>query len=191
MTTRPDSTAAGTALPGERTRRAFIKRVVAAGALASASAARFDGSLSAQQSAGIRSIDHVSIPMENTQAMVAFYRGLGMDVLHDGRRCHLRFGDQKIHFHQPHLWQRETFTLRGPTALPGCGDFCFVWEGAPESLRAALDRAGAEIIEGRRSAWAGGTAVRRSGRVYTCAIRTRISWSSSSIEYRLRPRAAR
>ena len=78
MTTRPDATAAGTELPRERTRRAFIKRVVAAGALASASASRIDGPLSARQPAGIRSIDHVSIPMENTQAMVAFYRGLGI-----------------------------------------------------------------------------------------------------------------
>lgn len=148
MTTRPDSAAAGSVQPGGGTRRAFIKRVVAAGALASASASHFGASLSATQTAGIRSIDHVSIPMENTQAMVAFYRSLGMDVLHDGRRCHVRLDDQKIHFHQPHLWRRESFTLRGPTALPGCGDFCFVWEGAPESLRAALDRAGAEIIEG-------------------------------------------
>ena len=148
MTTRPDSPAAGSPQPAGRTRRAFIKRVVAAGALASASASRIDGPLSARQPAGIRSIDHVSIPMENTEAMVAFYRSLGMDVLHDDRRCHLRFGDQKIHFHQPHMWRRETFTLRGPTALPGCGDFCFVWEGTPESLQAALDRAGAEVIEG-------------------------------------------
>lgn len=131
-----------------RSRRAFLKRVVAAGALASASASRPDGSLGAQQPGRIRSIDHVSFPMENTQAMVAFYRGLGVDVLHDDRRCHLRFEDQKIHFHQPHMWRRETFTLRGPTALPGCGDFCFVWDGSPESLRAALDGVGAEIIEG-------------------------------------------
>ena len=148
MTTCPDSPAAGAAPPAGRTRRAFIKRVVAAGALASASASRVDSPLNAQRSAGIRSIDHVSIPMEHTEAMVAFYRGLGMDVLHDGRRCHVRFGDQKIHFHQPRLWRRETFTLRGPTATPGCGDLCFVWEGAPESLQASLDRAGAEIIEG-------------------------------------------
>ena len=148
MTTCPDSPAGGRPQPAARTRRAFIKRVVAAGALASASPSRIDGSLAAQPSAGIRSIDHVSFPMENTQAMVAFYRALGMDVLHDDRRCHLRFGDQKIHFHQPHMWRRESFTLRGPAALPGCGDFCFVWDGTPESLQAALDRAGAEVIEG-------------------------------------------
>lgn len=143
-----------------RSRRAFLKRVVAAGALASASASRPDGALGAQQPGRIRSIDHVSFPMENTQAMVAFYRGLGVDVLHDDRRCHLRFEDQKIHFHQPHMWRRETFTLRGPTALPGCGDFCFVWDGSPESLRAALDGVGAEIIEGpaeRVGGRAGGT----------------------------------
>jgi catechol 2,3-dioxygenase-like lactoylglutathione lyase family enzyme len=32
--------------------------------------------------------------------------------------------------------------------VPGCGDFCFVWEGSVESLRTTLDQAGAKIIEG-------------------------------------------
>jgi catechol 2,3-dioxygenase-like lactoylglutathione lyase family enzyme len=44
--------------------------------------------------------------------------------------------------------ERKVYALRGPTAVPGCGDFCFVWEGSIELLRAMLDQAGAKIIEG-------------------------------------------
>jgi catechol 2,3-dioxygenase-like lactoylglutathione lyase family enzyme len=32
--------------------------------------------------------------------------------------------------------------------VPGCGDFCFVWDGSLEEARALLQAAGAEIIEG-------------------------------------------
>ena len=32
--------------------------------------------------------------------------------------------------------------LRGPTAEPGCGDFCFVWEGGIDALLATLGRRG-------------------------------------------------
>ena len=42
----------------------------------------------------------------------------------------------------------RAFTLRGPTAQPGCGDFCFVWSGALPALLDALANAGAEIEEG-------------------------------------------
>ena len=148
MITRTDFLLDEPVQPSGRTRREFIRRVISAGALTAAAGSRFDGPVRAKQPEGIRSFDHVSLPMENTQAMVGFYRGLGLDVVEDGTRCHVRFGDRKIHFHQPHLWRRETFTLRGPTAKPGCGDLCFVWEGTPESLKTVLDRTGADIIEG-------------------------------------------
>ena len=48
----------------------------------------------------------------------------------------------------PELWQQESFTMRAPAARLRCGDFCFVWEGSPESLIALLDRVGAEVIVG-------------------------------------------
>ncbi len=96
----------------------------------------------------IRSFDHVAIPIENTDAMLAFYRALGFGVNEREHFYSVHFGDQKINFHAPARWQSGRFTLRGPTAVPGCGDFCFVWEGSVESLRAMLDQAGATIIEG-------------------------------------------
>jgi len=96
----------------------------------------------------IRSFDHVAIPIQNTDAMLTFYRTLGFGVNEREHFYSVHFGDQKINFHGPERWQSGRFTLRGPTAVPGCGDFCFVWDGSAESLRTMLDQAGAEIIEG-------------------------------------------
>ena len=96
----------------------------------------------------IRSLDHVAIPIENTDAMLAFYRALGFGVQDRGNAYSVHFGDQKINFHAPERWRSGRFTLRGPTAVPGCGDFCFIWEGSAESLKAMLEQAGARIIEG-------------------------------------------
>jgi catechol 2,3-dioxygenase-like lactoylglutathione lyase family enzyme len=96
----------------------------------------------------IRSFDHAAIPIQKIDEMLAFYRALGFGVDDKGPRYSVHFGDQKINFHSPEVWQSGRFTLRGPTAVPGCGDFCFVWEGSPESLRAMLAQAGAKIIEG-------------------------------------------
>ena len=130
-------------------RRRFIKHMIAAGTAASTSGYLFGGpSARAQQSTGIRSFDHVALPMQNTEAMVAFYRALGLRANEGDRTCSVHFGDQKINFHRPESWQRATFTLRAPAARPPCGDLCFLWEGTPESLTAVLDRAGAEVIEG-------------------------------------------
>ncbi len=131
-------------------RRRFIRAVIAAGGIASGYLSRGSGAL-AQESVGIRSFDHVAAPMQNTEAMVSFYRALGLHVIEGAQICSIHFGDQKINFHRPGLWQRETFTLRAPAAKPPCGDFCFVWEGTAESLTAVLDRAGAEVIEGAAS----------------------------------------
>ncbi len=128
-------------------RRRFLKQVVAAGAAVSASASLTRGSGLLAQEGAIRSFDHVAVPMQNTEAMMAFYRALGLHVMETDRRASVHFGDQKINFHRPESWQRATSTsLRAPAARPPCGDFCFVWEGSAESLMAVLDRAGAEVI---------------------------------------------
>ena len=113
----------------------------------------------------IRSFDHVAIPIQNVDAMLSFYRALGFGVNDNGHRYSVHFGDQKINFHGPEVWQSGHFTLRGPTAVPGCGDFCFVWEGSPESLRTMLAQAGAKIIEGpieRAGGRSGGSAKGKS-----------------------------
>ena len=88
----------------------------------------------------IRGFDHVAIPIQNTEAMLTFYRALGFGVKEREQFYSVHFGDNKINFHGPERWQSGKFTLRGPTAIPGCGDFCFVWEGSVESLQALLIR---------------------------------------------------
>ena len=123
-------------------RRKFIEGAVAASALAGAPAGR------AQAMGGVRGFDHVALPMQNTDAMLAFYRRLGFDVTENALACSVYIGDQMINFHRPATWQRASFTLRAPAAKPPCGDLCFVYEGTPESLKAMLDRAGAKIEEG-------------------------------------------
>jgi catechol 2,3-dioxygenase-like lactoylglutathione lyase family enzyme len=120
-------------------RRRFVKGVIAAAAASEAAA---------QQTGKVRGFDHVALPMQNTDAMIAFYRSLGFDVVQNQVACSVYIGDQMINFHLPATWQREAFTLRAPAAKPPCGDLCFVWDGTPEALKAMLDRAGAKIIEG-------------------------------------------
>ncbi len=86
--------------------------------------------------------------MQQTEAMVAFYRSLGLEVVEHPHVVSVYVGDQMINFHRPETWQREDFTLRAPVAKPPCGDVCFVWGGSPESLKGLLDEAEANIIEG-------------------------------------------
>jgi catechol 2,3-dioxygenase-like lactoylglutathione lyase family enzyme len=121
-------------------RRNFIGGVAVAGV---ARLAR-----TSQQTGAIRGFDHVALPMQNTDAMIAFYRGLGLQVAENPQAVSVYIGSQMINFHRPSTWQRETFTLRAPAAKPPCGDLCFVWDSTPEALRGMLDRAGAKIIEG-------------------------------------------
>lgn len=123
----------------------------------------------------IRSFDHAAIPAEDPDAMIDFYRALGFDVVGEddwraGRTpvFAFAFGDSKINVHSPQLWHDPAFTLRGPTAKPGCGDFCFVWDGGIESAVELLERVGAEIIEGPVDRIGGRGAGMATGRsVYT------------------------
>ena len=98
----------------------------------------------------IRGIDHVAAPLQRVDEMAAFYAALGFEVRQSagGLLYSVHAGATKINFHAPELWQRASFTLRGPTAVPGSGDFCFAWEGTPEALGEALSAAGAGVIEG-------------------------------------------
>jgi len=104
---------------------------------------------------GVVRFDHVAIPTGRPQEMMRFYRALGFVVPtyeqwreQDQPAFSVQFGDNKINMHAPALWQNPAFTLRGPAAQPGCGDFCFVWSGTLEELKAMLDQAGVAIEEG-------------------------------------------
>jgi catechol 2,3-dioxygenase-like lactoylglutathione lyase family enzyme len=127
-------------------RRRFIRGVAAASA--AVGAAGGVSTLSAQQTGRVRGFDHVALPLGNTDAMLAFYRALGCDVMEGPNNCSVYFGDNMINFQRPTRWQDKTFTNRAPAAVPPCGDLCFVWEGTAESVKAMLDRAGAKIEVG-------------------------------------------
>ena len=103
----------------------------------------------------ISAFDHVAIPTARPEEMLLFYRALGFDAptpeqwkASGALHFSLQLGQQKINVHAPALWENGKFTLRGPSALPGCGDFCFVWSADAESLQRKLREAGAQIEEG-------------------------------------------
>jgi catechol 2,3-dioxygenase-like lactoylglutathione lyase family enzyme len=123
-------------------RRTFVRTVVSAAAAGRAARAQ------AQQAGRVSGFDHVALPMQNTEAMVTFYRALGFQTSETATAVSVYVGDQMINFHRPAHWQDATFTLRAPAATPPCGDLCFVWEGTAASLKARLDRAGAKVEEG-------------------------------------------
>jgi catechol 2,3-dioxygenase-like lactoylglutathione lyase family enzyme len=102
----------------------------------------------AQESGTIRGFDHVALPMQNTEAMISFYRSLGLQVAENAQAVSVYIGSNMINFHRPATWQRSSFTLRAPAAKPPCGDLCFVWDGTPAALKGMLERAGAKIEEG-------------------------------------------
>ena len=95
----------------------------------------------------VAGIDHVALPMRNTDAMITFYRSLGLSVVENPHLVRIQLGAQMINFHRPELWQGD-FSLRASAALPPCGDLCLVWQGSEETLRALLHRADAAIVEG-------------------------------------------
>jgi hypothetical protein len=107
--------------------------------------------------------------------MLRFYRALGFSAPDPDEwtttpsvSAAIQFGNNKINLHAPELWESPAMTLRGPNAVPGCGDFCFTWDGSLDELRAMLDRANTPIEEGpveRIGGAEGGTA--RGTSIYT------------------------
>jgi catechol 2,3-dioxygenase-like lactoylglutathione lyase family enzyme len=128
-------------------RREFVRGVVTAAAAAGAGSSGRQVVV-AQSSGRVSGFDHVALPMQNTDAMVAFYRGLGFDVRESAAAVSVYIGSQMINFHRPTRWQDATFTLRAPAAKPPCGDLCFVWDGTPAALKSWLDGAKAKVVEG-------------------------------------------
>src|SRR5262249_4322913 len=125
-------------MPTTSSRRTFMKMVGAAGMTTGAA-------LRAQPPGKVSGFDHVALPMQNVEAMIAFYRGLGFEMTEGTNAVSVYIGSQMINFHRPSLWQNGSFTLRAPAAKPPCGDLCFVWDGSAPALKAMLDRAGAKV----------------------------------------------
>ncbi len=98
----------------------------------------------------ISQIDHIALPIQLVQEMLAFYKRIGfvIDNSMAPRLYSAQLKDQKINFHAPELWRNERFTLRGPTAQPGCGDICLVWDADVSELRDWLQVLKVSEIEG-------------------------------------------
>jgi catechol 2,3-dioxygenase-like lactoylglutathione lyase family enzyme len=96
----------------------------------------------------IASIDHVALPMRDTQSMVTFYRALGFDIEENKAIMCARLGAQMINFHRPELWPNGRFTLRAPAAVPPCGDLCFEWRGTVDDAIAKIGELGVPVEEG-------------------------------------------
>jgi catechol 2,3-dioxygenase-like lactoylglutathione lyase family enzyme len=129
--------------PGGVSRRRFVAHVATAGA-----AVASGGTALAQSTNRVRGFDHVALPMQNTDAMLAFYRGLGFEIRESAAACSVYIGGQMINFHRPARWQDVSFTLRAPAAKPPCGDLCFVWDGTAAALKSWLEGVKAVIVEG-------------------------------------------
>lgn len=98
----------------------------------------------------VAAFDHAAIPIADVDAMLRFYAALGCEVqkVRPPLFYSVAFGDNKINFHGPEAWRSTGFTLRGAAAEPGCGDFCFVWDGTAGQLAEMLKRLEMPIAEG-------------------------------------------
>jgi len=109
------------------------------------------------------SIDHIAMPTSDAEKLIGFYKSIGFTINDEAawreRKANIfsiQIGDSKINVHP----QGFTADLRGPTAVPGCTDICFVWNGTADECKQMLEEAGVEIIRGpgpRRGARAGGS----------------------------------
>ena len=97
------------------------------------------------------SIDHIAMPTANAERLIEFYKRLGFTIndeaewrAGEANAFSIQVGDSKINVHP----EGYTASLRGPTAVPGCGDICFVWDGTAAECEEMLKKAGVKIISG-------------------------------------------
>ena len=104
-------------------------------------------------------IDHIAMPTANAERLIEFYKRIGFTINDEdawragqANAFSIQVGDSKINVHP----EGYTASLRGPTAVPGSADICFVWDGTAEECARMLEEAGVEIIAGP------GTSARRA-----------------------------
>ena len=100
---------------------------------------------------GTVSIDNLAMPTANAERLLEFYKRLGFAINDEAEWragtasiFSIQVGDSKINMHP----EGYTASLRGPTATPGCGDICFVWDDTVEECQAWLTESGVEVIRG-------------------------------------------
>ena len=120
--------------------------------------------------------DHVSFPARDPEALLDFYKRLRFQTIYEEEFRNGKYPvfaiaigeNAKLNFHGPAFWQDPNFDARGRTALPGCGDFCFVFEGTIEEAVELIEKAGATVAYGPIDQPGGADRGRRLGTsVYT------------------------
>jgi catechol 2,3-dioxygenase-like lactoylglutathione lyase family enzyme len=96
-------------------------------------------------------IDHIAMPTANAERLMAFYKRLGFPINNEEKWragevpiFSIQIGESKINVHP----EGFTAALRGPTAVPGCTDICFVYDGTVQECQKMLADAGVEVISG-------------------------------------------
>ena len=96
-------------------------------------------------------IDHIAMPTANAERLIQFYKKLGFTINDEAEWrsgtaniFSIQVGDSKINIHP----EGYTASYRGPTAVPGCTDICFVWPGSVEACQKMLSDVGIEVIRG-------------------------------------------
>ena len=96
-------------------------------------------------------IDHIAMLTANAERLIEFYKRLGFTIndedawrAGEANAFSIQVGNSKINVHP----EGYTASLRGPTAVPGSADICFVWDGTAEECRRTVEEAGVEIIAG-------------------------------------------
>ena len=99
----------------------------------------------------VAGFDHVALPTSDADRFIEFYKKLGFSIIDEdewrrgeARIFAIQIGNSKINVHP----QGMTANLRGVTASPGCGDLCFVWDGAVDEVVKMLADVGVEVIQG-------------------------------------------
>jgi catechol 2,3-dioxygenase-like lactoylglutathione lyase family enzyme len=113
----------------------------------------------------VAGIDHIALPTADGERFLDFYKRLGFSSTDEAEWRAGRYpifsiacGNNKINVHP----QGFIADLRGPTAVPGCGDVCFVWNGGLTALHEMLASAGVTPIHrvgGRAVGTAAGVSV--------------------------------
>ena len=96
-------------------------------------------------------IDHIAMPTADAERLLAFYKNLGFAINDEeewragtANIFSIQVGESKINVH-PEGYMAD---YRGPTAVPGCTDVCFVWDGTVEECQQMLADAGVEVVRG-------------------------------------------
>ena len=95
-------------------------------------------------------IDHIAMPTANAERLIQFYKNLGFTTNDEAEWragtaniFSIQIGDSKINVHP----EGYTASLRGPTAVPGCTDICFVWEGTVDDCQKMLADRGPPLLD--------------------------------------------